>query len=63
MLTVFTWIKKPSKYIGSTPKICTRCEFYLFYEGVFCPCCNEMLKTSAADKKSNENRIAKCDKR
>jgi hypothetical protein len=32
-------------------KYCSKCEVYLFYKGIFCPCCGGQLRTKPLSKK------------
>ena len=38
-------------YSGNN-KRCSRCEVFIRYEGIRCPCCNMMLKYTVRDRKS-----------
>jgi hypothetical protein len=35
-------------------KYCRRCEVYLYYDGIFCPCCGMQLRTNPIDKEGKE---------
>ena len=45
-------IGKANYLIGK--KYCRRCEIYLYYDGVFCPCCGMQLRTTPSNKKAKE---------
>jgi len=35
-------------------KYCRRCEVYILYDGIFCPCCGMALRTSPTSKRDKE---------
>jgi uncharacterized Zn finger protein (UPF0148 family) len=45
-------VGEPSYFVGK--KYCRRCEIYLYYDGVFCPCCGMQLRTTPTNKKGKE---------
>ncbi|MGB7956001.1 MAG: hypothetical protein WCF23_18665 [Candidatus Nitrosopolaris sp.] len=41
-------------HYGNSKKYCRRCEVYIIYEGIFCPCCDMALRMSPTNKRDKE---------
>jgi len=41
-------------HYGNGNKYCRRCEVYILYDGIFCPCCGMALRMSPTNKRDKE---------